>query len=59
MVIKMMDLYVVAKNAATLLSTEVYDLATATTICCQAKDSGYNTAEVINLAYAIRNRYSV
>lgn len=55
---KLTDLYVVAKDEDLLFDDCVYDFETAKEVCAIAKKQGYSNAEVITLAYAIREMYS-
>jgi hypothetical protein len=52
------ELYVIAINTSSVWNDCVYDFKTAQSVCGIAKDSGYVHAEVITLAYAIKNGYS-
>lgn len=55
---KLIDLYVVAKDVESLFTDAVYDFQTAKSICSIAKEQSYKDAEVITLAYALKNGYS-
>ena len=55
---KLTKLYVVAKDSDLLFTDAAYDFKTAESVCSTAKEQGYKDAEVITVAYAIKNGYS-